>query len=111
MSNAADSLNKLELKISALEEYTKRHRQYEEVLEFTDFTQFKEFKELKQGFILRHKLFNGTLELEKLFAEWKDWKVMTMDVKALSNVRDRMLRDLAAAERGISDNQALPLFR
>jgi hypothetical protein len=111
LSKAAESLNKLEAKITGLEEYTKKHRQYEEVLEFTDFTQFKEFKEVKQGFILRHKLFNGTLELEKLFSEWKEWKVMNMEVKTLSTVRDRVLKDLAAAERGISDNHALPIFR
>ena len=34
-----------------------------------------------------------------------------MQVKTLSNVRDRVLKDLAAAERGIPDNQALPIFR
>ena len=81
------------------------------MLEFTDFTLFKDFKEVKQGFILRHKRFNGTIELEKLFNEWKEWKVMTMEVKTLSNVRDRVLKDLAAAERGIPENQALPIFR
>ena len=36
---------------------------------------------------------------------------MTMDIKELSTVRDKYLKDLASAERGIPDNTALPLFR
>lgn len=56
-------MNKLEQKLLNLEDYTKRHRQYEEVLEFTEFTNFKDFKEVKQGFTLRSKIFNGIIDL------------------------------------------------
>ena len=69
------------------------------------------FKETKQGFNLRHKLFNGIINIEAYNKEWFEWKVMTMDVKMLSSVRDQYLKDLAAAERGIPDNMALPLFK
>ena len=56
-------------------------------------------------------MFNGIIRIEEYNKEWFEWKVMNMDVKALTNVRDTYLKDLAAAERGIPDNLALPLFR
>jgi hypothetical protein len=81
------------------------------VLEFTEYTSFKDFKEVKQGFVLRYKLFNGIIDLDRCSSEWNEWKIMMMDIKVLSGVRDKYLKDLAAAERGISENQALSVFR
>ena len=60
---------------------------------------------------MRYKLFNGIIRIEEYNKEWFEWKVMNMDVKVLTSVRDTYLKDLAAAERGIPDNLALPLFR
>ena len=38
-------------------------------------------------------------------------KVMKMEVKELSAVCDKYMKDLLSAERGVAENQALPIFK
>ena len=36
---------------------------------------------------------------------------MKMEVKELTTVCDKYMKDLLSAERGVSENQALPIFK
>lgn len=38
-------------------------------------------------------------------------KVMKMEVKELTAVCDKYIKDLLAAERGVAENHALPIFK
>ena len=62
----------METRMKYLDEYSKKHRKYEEVLEITDYTNFKNFRELKNEFTIKNKIFLGAVELEKLTELWKD---------------------------------------
>lgn len=77
----------------------------------TEYTNFKDFKELKSGFVVRYKVFNAIIDLDSYAKEWNEWKVMKMEVKELTSVCDKYMKDLLLAERGIPENQALPLFK
>ncbi len=63
------------------------------------------------GFLLRQKIFNGIIDLQEYSKLWNEWKVMKIEVKELSTVCDKYMKDLLAAERGVSENQALPIFK
>ena len=61
--------------------------------------------------MVRHKVFNAIIDLEQYGKEWNEWEVMKMEVKELSSVCERYMKDLLLAERGIPENHALPLFK
>lgn len=53
-----------------LDEYSKKHRKYEEVLELTDFTNFKDFRELKAHFTIKEKIYTGIVQLDVMAQDW-----------------------------------------
>lgn len=89
----------MEEKFTSLEEYTKKHRRYEEVLEITEYTNFKPFREIKQEFVTKQKIFNGIIDLQKYNLEWNEMKLMAFDVKEMTQVCDKYTKDLMTAER------------
>lgn len=94
-----------------LDEYSKKHRKYEEVLELTDFTNFKDFRELKTQFTIKQKIFSGIVQLDVLAQDWNSRKFKEIDVKTLTSECDKYAKDLVTAERQISDNKAIPIFK
>jgi hypothetical protein len=46
-------------------------------------------------------VFNAIIDLDAYAKEWNEWKVMKMEVKELTSVCDKYMKDLLLAERNI----------
>ena len=51
------------------------------------------------------------MDLQKYGMEWNEMKLMRFDVKELTLVCDKYMKDLLLAERTTPDNKAIPTFR